>query len=230
MQQKIIKKDSFHPLKKYELLLRKPKEFFKAVEKETDWQSIALFVGIYLLVGELLEYLAFLPVAIEKISLEMLQTSFSGIFLSPFITLFISLIIAGGIHLGIRMYKKGQPFFSTFFPTWKVVAYASLVPIVYSVSLAILTAITEALNPWPEQSVFSSLPVWGGYYTTMFVLVTVAGIIALVHALYTEILGVQEYHNLDRKQAAVAVLVPSLILFLFSIALMMVVGTLIGTI
>lgn len=222
MTEKLMK--AFHPIKKYELLLTKPKEFFKAVEKETDWQAIALFVGVYLFVGGLLEYLAFLPVATASISLEMLKIGFSKVFLNPFITLLISLILAGGIHLGIRMYKKGQPFF----PTWKVVAYASLVPIVYSVSLSILSTITEALNPLEEQSIFSSDPVWGGYYVTMFVLVTVAGIIALVHALYTEILGVQEYHKLERKQAAVAVLVPSLILFLLSIVLMMVVGTLMG--
>lgn len=224
MTEKIMKNQTFHPIKKYELLLTKPKEFFKAVEKETDWQSIALFVGIYLLVGGLLEYLAFLPVATETITPALLKSGFSKTFLSPFITLVASLILAGAIHLGIRMYKKGQPFF----PTWKVVAYASLVPIVYSVSLSILSTITEALNPFAEQSIFSSDPVWGGYYLTLFVLMTVVGIIALVHTLYAEILGVQEYHKLDRKQAAVAVLVPSLILFLLSIALMMVVGALMG--
>lgn len=214
----------FHPIKKYELLLTKPKEFFTTVEKETDWQSIALFVGVYLFVGELLGYLVFLPVATETITLSLLKSGFLGIFSSPFITLLISLVLAAGIHLGIKMYKKGQPFFST----WKVIAYASLIPIVYNVSLSIVNTVAEALNPFAEQSLLTPDRVWGGYSITITALFTLVGIIALIHTLYAEILGVQEYHKLDRKQAAVAVLVPSLILFLLSIALMMVVGTLMG--
>lgn len=227
MPEKTMKKE-FHPIKKYEILLRKPQEFFKTVEKETDWQSIALFVGVYLFVGELLGYLAFLPIATETISLEMVKAGFLGIFSSPFITLLISLILAAAIHLGIRFYKQGQPFFSTFFPTWKVVAYASLVPIVYNVFLSIVNTVAEALNPFAEQSLLTPDRVWGGYSITITILFTIVGIIALIHTLYTEIIGVLEYHKLDRKQAAVAVLVPSLILFLLSIALMMVVGPLMG--
>ncbi|MEK6867959.1 MAG: hypothetical protein AABX98_03995, partial [Nanoarchaeota archaeon] len=82
-----------------------------------------------------------------------------GIILSPILTLLATFIGAGIVHLCLMLFKKGLDYFTT----WKVVAYASLIPIIYNIASSIITTFAESLNPWPEQSLLAAEPVFGTY-------------------------------------------------------------------
>lgn len=212
----VKKQDIFaHPIRKYQTLLTKTKEFFNA-EKEMEYQPIVIFVFLYILVGQILEFVAWVPslgvVGAEAFpaAFVALPLSIFGILIGAVIMLLLTFLIAGVVHLGISYYKKGAPYFLT----WKVVAYATLISIIYNVFSSILTTLLEAVNPWPEQSIYAQVPIFGPYYIIILALMFIIGIAALVHTIYTEIVGIKIYHKLSTKQAAVAVIVPMLILIL----------------
>lgn len=220
-------KDIFvHPIRKYQTLLTKAETFFKA-EKETEYQPIIIFVFLYVLVGQILEFVAWVPslgslggaerLPLPDLILSNIFLGVIGILLSPVLIIIGTFIIAGAVHLGVSCYKKGQPFFQT----WKVIAYAALIPIIYNVFSTLLTTITESFNPWPDQSIYSQMPVFGPYYVAMTGLLVIIGLIVLVHAIYTEIVGIKLYHKLSAQQAAVAVIVPTLMLFFLLVAVVM---------
>ncbi len=218
-------KDIFaHPIRKYQTLLTKAKDFFNA-EKEKEYQPIVIFVFLYILVGQILEFVAWVPslgslggaefLPMEGAALVNITLGVFGILLSPVITIIFTFILAGVIHLAVSYYKKG----AVYFQTWKVVAYAALIPIIYNVFTSLVTTIVEALNPWPEQSVFSQMPVFGPYYLIVAGLLFIVGLIALIHTIYTEIVGLSIYHKITTKQAAVAVIIPTLILIVIVVAI-----------
>lgn len=215
-------KDIFtHPIKKYQTLLTEAKTFFIA-EKEKEYQPIVIFVFLAVLVGQILEFVAWvpslgsLPAPVEGEFVNIALGVF-GILLSPVITIIGTFIVAGAIHLAVLYYKKGTPYFQT----WKVVAYAALIPIIYNIFTTILTTIAESLNPWPEQSIFSQIPLLGPYYMVLIGVLIITGILALIHTIYTEIVGIRIYHKLTTQQAAVVVLVPTILLFFLVVAFVM---------
>lgn len=226
------KKIFAHPIKKYETLLVKAEEFFKKVEAETEYKPLIIFLFVYLLVGQILEFVAWVPsLGATEIAFSfgatplLLLSVLGGIFAGPALTILCSFIIAGAIHLGVSYYKKKQLYFST----WKVVGYAALIPIIYNVFATLITTIAESLNPWPEQSVFSQAPILGAYYTGMSVFLLVLGIAVLAHTVYTIIIGVKQYHNLTMQQASLAVIIPLLILFFLFIGAVMGIAILLRT-
>ncbi|MBI5002318.1 YIP1 family protein [Candidatus Woesearchaeota archaeon] len=218
------KQDIFaHPIRKYQTLLTKAKTFFNA-EKEKEYQPILIFVFLYVLVGQILEFVAWVPSlgsigGAEFLSIEgtllTIVLGILGMFLSPIITIIFTFIIAGITHLAVLYYKKG----ASYFETWKVIAYAALIPIIYNVFTSLVTTIVEAVNPWPDQSVYSQVPVFGPYYLTALGVLFIIGLFALIHTIYTEIVGIKLYHKLTTKQAAVAVIVPTLVLIFVAIVI-----------
>ena len=219
------KQDIFaHPIRKYQTLLTKAKTFFNA-EKEKEYQPILIFVFLYVLVGQILEFVAWVPslgslggaavLPMEGTALVNIILGIFGIFLSPIFTIIFTFILAGVIHLAVLYYKKGAQYFQT----WKVIAYAALIPIIYNVFTSLVTTIVEAVNPWPEQSIFSQMPVFGPYYLTVAGLLLIVGLIALIHTIYTEIVGISIYHKITTQQAAVAVIVPTFLLIFLVVAI-----------
>ena len=218
------KQDIFaHPIRKYQTLLTKAKTFFNA-EKEKEYQPILIFVFLYVLVGQILEFVAWVPslgslggatVLSMESALVNIVLGILGMFLSPIITIIFTFIIAGIIHLAVLYYKKGAPYFQT----WKVIAYAALIPIIYNVFTSLITTLVEAVNPWPDQSIYSVVPVFGPYYLFMMSILLIIGLFALIHTIYTEIVGISIYHKITTQQAAVAVIVPTLILIFLVVAI-----------
>ena len=103
--------------------------------------------------------------------------------------------------------------------------YASLVPIAYSVSLSIVQTIAEAVNPWPDQSLLAATPTWGPYSLLFSGLFLLVGIVTIIHTIYTEVIGLKEYHKLTTTQAIIALLVPVLLLILIVILVAAVLGS-----
>lgn len=217
---KYSEKDIFaHPIAKYQTLLTQAKTFF-AKETETKYQPILIFVFLYLLVGQILEFISWVPSlgvlsATEFPSIgKPITNILLGILADPLFMIIGTFLIAGAIHLAVLYYKKG----AAYFQTWKVVAYASLVPIIYNVFITIFTTITEAVNPWPDQSIYMQVPNYGPYYIALLIVLLMIGLIALMHTIYTEIVGISLYHKFTKQQAIIVVILPSLILFLLIIA------------
>ncbi|MBI5073137.1 hypothetical protein HZA99_04930, partial [Candidatus Woesearchaeota archaeon] len=182
-----------NPFKVYKQLFLTPKTFFKAAAKETDAVTIAVFVGLFLLAGKILEFAAWVPtlsIHTETAYLPTMMLSIMGSLVSPLLTLLAILVFACFVHLAVSYFKKGTSFFST----WKVLMYASLIPIVYTVALSIVQTISEAVNPWPAQSFLAANPEWGVYSLLMFSLLFLVGVVILIHIVYTEVIGLKEYH------------------------------------
>lgn len=207
-----------NPFKVYEQLFLDPNAFFKTVAKETDAVMIAAFVGLFLLAGQILEFVAWIPTLSIHAEAEYLPTvlfSVMGILIHPILTLLFTLLLAGLVHLGVSYFKKG----SSFFATWKVLTYATLIPIAYSVSLSIVQTILEAVNPWPEQSMFVAEPSWGLFSILIFVLMFLVSLVMLIHSIYTEVVGLKIYHKLTTTQALIAIIAPVLLFVLIVVLL-----------
>ena len=213
-----------NPFKVYEQLFLTPKLFFKAVAKETDAVTIAVFVGLFLFAGKVFELAAWIPtlaIHSDAAYLPTIMLSVLGSLVSPLLTLLATLFVACLVHLGVSYYKKGTSFFST----WKVLVYATLIPIVYSVSMAVVQTIAESVNPWPDQSLLAASPVWGPYSLLISGLLFLVVLVTIIHTIYTEAVGLKEYHKLTTAQALVAIIVPLLILILFVLLLLVLFGS-----
>lgn len=208
-----------NPFKIYEQLFLTPKHFFKAVAKESDAVLIAVYVALFLLIGKILEFVAWIPtlsVYTETAYLPTLMLSFVGSLVSPLVTLLVILIFSSLVHFAVSYFKKG----ASFFATWKVFMYASLIPIVYNVALSIVQTMAESLNPWSEQSFLSANPTFGIYSLLMLVLLVLVILVTIIHVVYTEVVGLQEYHKLTTWQALISIFVPFILLVLFIFVLL----------
>ncbi len=208
------------PLLKYATLWTHPEVFFKAVAKEKEYLQIIVFVVGVALLGELVELLLWWPLAALKgfampISFVI---AVSGVFVSPMLTVLGSFLAAAVIHLGVLLFHGHEKFFST----WKVVAYASIIPVAYNICTALLQTFAEFLNPFPEQSLMCGANMtWGAYSIGMTVFFALVGIVMLVHVIYAQVVGLALYHKLPKGHAFVATIVPLLILFLLIILLVL---------
>ncbi|MEK6922117.1 MAG: YIP1 family protein [Nanoarchaeota archaeon] len=217
------------PIKKYQLLFTKAEQFYKKVQAEKEYQDIALYLLGFVFVGEILSFVAWLPTlglgietAVFAIAMGVL-----GIILSPILTLLATFIGAGIVHLCLMLFKKGLDYFTT----WKVVAYASLIPIIYNIASSIITTFAESLNPWPEQSLLAAEPVFGTYSITVLVFMFIIGFASLIHALYTEVVGLRLYHKITTGQAVGALalsFVVILVLFLLFVLFVFVARTVVA--
>jgi hypothetical protein len=197
---KLMAKNLFtDPIKKYQLLFTKAEQFYKKIHAEKEYQDIVLYVLCFIFVGEILSFVAWLPtlgLGIETAFFAIFM-GIMGIILSPILTLLATFICAGIVHLCLMLFKKGLDYFTT----WKVLAYASLIPILYNIVSSIMTTFAESLNPWPAQSLLAEELVFGTYSITVLVLMFIIGFVSLIHVLYTEIVGLRLYHKISTAQA-----------------------------
>lgn len=210
------------PLLKYLSLFTHPEAFFKVVAKEKDYWQIIAFVAGFAFLGNLMEFLLWWPLAtLNGVSIPVsFLTAFAGVFASPVLTLLTGFIAALVVHLGVLLFHGQERFFST----WKVVAYASIIPVAYNVFTALLQTLAEFLNPFPEQSLMlgtgpTQMMTWGVYSISMTAFLTLVGIVALVHVLYAEVKGVVWYHKLTNRHAFIATVILPLVAFLLILLL-----------
>lgn len=205
-------------LLKYLSLFTHPEAFFKAVAKEKDYWQIIAFVAGFAFLGNLIEFLLWWPLATLKdfsISVSFL-TAIAGVVASPVLTLLTGFIAALVVHLGVLLFHGQERFFST----WKVVAYASIIPVAYNVFTALLQTLAEFLNPFPEQSLmWGANMTWGIYSMSMTAFLTIVGIVALVHVIYAEVKGIILYHKLTNRHAVIATVILPLVAFLLILLL-----------
>jgi hypothetical protein len=204
-------------LLKYATLWTHPEAFFKAVAKEKDYWQIIAFVAGFAFLGELVELLLWWPLAALKgfvpISFAM---AFFGVFASLVLTVLGGFLAAAVIHLGVLVFHGQEKFFST----WKVVAYASIIPVAYNVFAALLQTFAEFLNPFPDQSfMMGKMMTWGIYSMGMTVFLALIGLVILVHIIYAEVMGLSFYHKLPKGHACIATVVSLLIVFLLVVLL-----------
>ena len=212
------------PIKKYQLLFTRAEQFYKKIQGEKEYQDIVLYVLGFVFVGEILSFVAWLPtlgLGIETAFLAIVM-GIMGIILSPIVTLIITFIGAGILHLCLMLFKKGLDYFTT----WKVVAYASLIPILYNIASSIITTFAESLNPWPAQSLLAGEPVFGTYSITVMVFMFVIGITSLLHALYTEVVGLRLYHKLTTGQAVGAIILSIIVVIALVLLCVLIMGSL----
>lgn len=206
------------PMLKYLSLWMHPETFFKAVAKEKDYWQIIAFVAGFAFLGNLIEFLLWWPLAALKgfsISVSFL-TAIAGVVASPVLTLLTGFIAALVVHLGVLLFHGQERFFST----WKVVAYASIIPVAYNVFTALLQTLAEFLNPFPEQSLmWGANMTWGIYSMSMTAFLILVGLVFLIHVLYAQVLGLALYHNLSKGHAFVTAVVLPLIAFFLALSL-----------
>lgn len=208
------------PFLKYLSLWTHPEAFFKTIAKEKDYWQIIAFVAGFAFLGELVELLLWWPLAALKgfvmpISFVM---AVGGVFASPMLTVLGGFLAAAVIHLGVLVFHGHEKFFAT----WKVVAYASIIPVTYNVFTALLQTLAEFLNPFPEQSfMMGDMMSWGVYSMGMTAFLSLLGLAILVHVIYVQVVGLALYHKLPKGHAFIATLVPLVIAFLIGSLLVM---------
>ncbi len=202
------------PLLKYLSLFTHPEAFFKAVAKEKDYWQIIAFVAGFAFLGNLIEFLLWWPLAALKgfsISVSFL-TAIAGVVASPVLTLLTGFIAALVVHLGVLLFHGQERFFST----WKVVAYASIIPVAYNVFTALLQTLAEFLNPFPEQSLmWGANMTWGIYSMSMTAFLIFVGLVFLIHVLYAQVVGLVAYHKLSKGYACIAACIATVIQLTF---------------
>ncbi len=212
MNQLMTKNLFTDPIKKYKLLFTKAEQFYKKIQVEKEYQNIVLYVLGLVFVGEILSFVAWLPtlgLGIETAFFAILM-GFVGIILSPMLTLLATFICAGIVHLCLMLFKKGLDYFTT----WKVLAYASLIPIIYNIASSIITTFAESLNPWPAQSLLAEELVFGMYSITVLVFMFIIGLVSLIHVLYTEVVGLRLYHKITTAQAVGALVLSFVVIIM----------------
>jgi hypothetical protein len=202
-------------LDKYKLLLMKPVVFYKKVAKEKEYMSIALFIAAFAFIGELVEFIMWLPQLMGGTfaGAELwftLGASVAGVIASPLIVVLVSFISAALVHLGV-MYFKGK---GDYFITWKVVAYASVISVIYGIFSSVILLVLEFLNPYPEQSLLAAEPTMGVWWIAMIGFSLFVSAVIMIHVVYTETIGISQYHKLSNVQAFVAVVAPLVVIIL----------------
>lgn len=213
-----------NPIKKYQLLFTKAEQFYKKIQAEKEYQDIVLYVLGLVFVGEILSFVAWLPTLGLGIETAVLAILFGimGVILSPIVTLIATFIGAWIVHLCLMLFKKGLDYFTT----WKVLAYACLIPVLYNIASSIITTFAESLNPWPEQSLLAGEPVFGTYSLTVLVFMFIIGFASLIHALYTEVVGLRLYHKITTAQAVGALALSFVVIIVIVLLFVLLFGSL----
>lgn len=180
-------------------------EFFRKVKEETNYYTICLYVGSIVLLGEVIEFVSILPF-VEEVQYNLLWI-FLAVLASPFISLALVFALAWFIHQGVLYIVKGQPYLAT----WKVIAYASIIPVGYNILSAVVRLVGEYVNPWQEQSLFTQTPAYGTYSITMLVLLGIIVCASFAHQIIVAIRGLREYYPLALWQAIAVLVIPTLV-------------------
>jgi hypothetical protein len=215
-------------LEKIKKIFFSPNEFFRSVEKESQYGKILFFVALAYIAAQLFSYLANsifvlrysfnIFTIIEQIFGFMFQIGFA--FAIPFIS-------AGITHLGVMIVKGKQGFFNTFKP----VAYAGVVSSIYIVISSIALSVHDLIYPtdWhfiAENLSLNNIP-WG-----YMILAGVIGIASLIHTVYVEVVGISRFQKLSVGKSLLATLIiPILILIAVGIIFLIIItlfGILIG--
>jgi hypothetical protein len=217
---------------KYILLFTKPTLFFQKVAKEKAYWPIILFVAVLSFIAELFEVVIWTPMILRSGlgSFQMYTTIASyiaSLFLTPLFTVLMVFVAAALVHLLIS-YFKGK---GSFFTTWKVVAYTSVISVAYSLLSSVLLLFIDLVNPDSTQSILAPEPVMGVWWFAGIVLSILIALAILVHVIYTQIVGLVLYHKISKGQALIAIVTPFFIVFLFIFILVAfaVGGTIIAT-
>jgi hypothetical protein len=203
-------------LDKYFLLFANPADFFKKVVKEKVWWPIILFVAALTFFGELLELALWLPslytymgsgVGESELMFTLIST-IAGVFISPVFAVLMSFLVAGVVHVGIRFFHgKGD-----YLATWKVVAYVSLISILYSLLVGSVQFVISFVNPDPQQSLLAAEPVMGVWWISMLFISIGVGVVSMLHVLYAAVLGLAQYHKIHKGHALIAIVLPVILL------------------
>ncbi|MBW3015575.1 YIP1 family protein [Candidatus Woesearchaeota archaeon] len=180
------------------------KTFFNTVTGEREYMPILLFFVVVYAISQLIEVISSIPVIVQTSYGQPLM----GIF-SFFITLFAALfgvalafatpwISAGINHLGVMIFGGKQGFFNTFKPS----TYAMMIGMIYNAIAAVILFFVNMFYPMPLQvETFAEIP-----FVTIGIAIVI-GIIAFIHTLYAEVIGIAKFQRMSKGRALMAVLI-----------------------
>lgn len=185
-------------LQKIKMVLRHPSDFFERVRDEKIGEAIKFYLVLYIISLILMVGLDItMTREIENIA------SYSVLLVLPIVGI-VGLFISTGItHLFVRLLKgKGHVY-----DTCKVVIY-SMIP---SFLIGFLESVFLTFIKTSETMSF------GHIMTTWFLVLL--GVISFVYSLYLEVVGLSKYHNISKKRALAALVIPILIFIILVVLL-----------
>ena len=127
----------------------------------------------------------------------------------------IPFIFSGITHLGVLIFGGKNGFFKTFKPA----TYAIIIGSIYGILISVVSYFLHLINPIVSITVDQlpssrDMPLINSYVLSLI------GLISLIHILYTEVGGVSKFQGMTKGKALLSVILIPLILALFSIFLL----------
>lgn len=208
-----IKMEKLAPKERYFSKLNRlffhTRNFINSIENEKDVKPILYFyvkIALFSIIISLIFSMIALSSNFTGQGLAVIIFSallgFGFAFATPFIS-------AGIIHLGVLIFRGKQGFFNTFKP----IAYGMVINSVYMIVLGVISGIIGIVSPQPPVTNYSEIFA-NKTLLFSFLVTSLFSIVALIHVLYENILGIAKYQKMTKGKAFLSMLIIGLIILI----------------